>query len=848
MFIPPQSWLDLLRPGSHLITFYRSEGIPHALVPFLEGGLLKGESVLYMGPRSPSEITIDRVPGLIHLRMEEGEDLYSRLALERSRAIDGESPLLRVALEMDHLPSDPMGQEAYLEHLASQGGIVILCLYKDGMLDPSTMLDIFLSHPLFLKEDRLWPNVHYAPASKGWDPMARLDCWMGGLDLRRTRTSGWEEGLIVGVDAKGRISSISKLAQGFFGRSEDEVLGREIVGMLIPEVEATGRRLQPIIRGVFEEPERYPSLISQGVHRNGDLAWISWKVRPIRKGGKLLEVRLEGTRVAGDEMADGSACLLDAWDSSTEPTFGIDGENRIILWNKGMEALTGRSRSAMLGEGGYAYSIPFYGERKPMLIDMLDWSEALIEKEHSYVKRSGAALGGRAFAPALYGGRGAEILFRVHPLQDENGRKVGALASLRDVSESVQLEERLNRREMMMAAVATSANVLLADRDLPSAIVDSLEILGATTEADRACIFENQEGETGGHIASHRYEWSCEDGRMDFKGQGSSKTRPSYERLFSRWYNRLQKGEPIRGLARDFSPMERDVFESLGILSFLVLPIIVEGKLWGFLSLDNYHSERLWDDSEVAVLKAAVPSIGGAVVRWRAEKAQRRLRSELETQLRERTAELDAKKAELEEMVHHLSAEVQGEVQKAKALLQPMETMAEDGQALRAGLEEVGRTLDQIEVLAGVTKSHKNENPQEISFGEMVAQAVKRTGLALSRQGVTLQLGDKWPFVLAGSGETVEVLVYLIQNSLVRLGGRNSASIEIGHSWNGVFFVRDNGLVPKDDELDGENGIARCRRLVEGQGGRLWIEWGEETGCTVWFTIPLASPLGKISD
>ncbi|MBN1322518.1 MAG: hypothetical protein JW986_00750, partial [Methanotrichaceae archaeon] len=269
---------------------------------------------------------------------------------------------------------------------------------------------------------------------------------------------------------------------------------------------------------------------------------------------------------------------------------------------------------------------------------------------------------------------------------------------------------------------------------------------------------------------------------------------------------------------------------------------------WGFLSLDNYHSERLWDDGEVAVLKAAVPSIGGAVVRWRAEKAQRRLRSELETQLRERTAELDAEKAELEKMLHHLSAEVQGEVQKAKALLQPMETIVEDSLVLRTGLEEVESALDQIEVLAGVSRSNMKENPRRISFGEMVAQAVGRMGLALSRQGVMLQLGDRWPFVLAGPEETVEVLVDLIKNSLLRLGGRNSASIEIGHSLNGVFFVRDNGLVPKDDELGGENGIGRCRRLVEGQGGRLWIEWGEETGCTVWFTIPLASPLGKISD
>ncbi len=63
-----------------------------------------------------------------------------------------------------------------------------------------------------------------------------------------------------------------------------------------------------------------------------------------------------------------------------DATFVIDREGRVITWNKEMETLTGVSAEAMLGKGDYEYAIPFYGERKPLLANLILSPDKEIEK------------------------------------------------------------------------------------------------------------------------------------------------------------------------------------------------------------------------------------------------------------------------------------------------------------------------------------------------------------------------------------------------------------------------------------------------------------------------------------
>jgi PAS domain S-box-containing protein len=53
------------------------------------------------------------------------------------------------------------------------------------------------------------------------------------------------------------------------------------------------------------------------------------------------------------------------------PIFAIDRQGIVIAWNRAIARLTGIEPREMISKGDYEYSFPFYGERKPMLIDYI---------------------------------------------------------------------------------------------------------------------------------------------------------------------------------------------------------------------------------------------------------------------------------------------------------------------------------------------------------------------------------------------------------------------------------------------------------------------------------------------
>gem|GEM_PF-5604210 len=54
-----------------------------------------------------------------------------------------------------------------------------------------------------------------------------------------------------------------------------------------------------------------------------------------------------------------------------DATFVIDKNHRVVAWNQAMEELTGIDAQDILGKGEYEYAVPFYGTRRPILIDLI---------------------------------------------------------------------------------------------------------------------------------------------------------------------------------------------------------------------------------------------------------------------------------------------------------------------------------------------------------------------------------------------------------------------------------------------------------------------------------------------
>jgi PAS domain S-box-containing protein len=136
-----------------------------------------------------------------------------------------------------------------------------------------------------------------------------------------------------------------------------------------------------------------------------------------------------------------------------DPTFVIDLNGKVIMWNSAMEMLTSIHRDAMLGKTNYEYALPFYKQRRPMLANLIFMPEAEIEKKYDMVKRIDDALIVEIFIPDFREG-GAYLWAKASPLYDPTtGNVVGAIETIRDITERKRAEEEIIRSRRSLADI-----------------------------------------------------------------------------------------------------------------------------------------------------------------------------------------------------------------------------------------------------------------------------------------------------------------------------------------------------------------------------------------------------------
>ena len=150
---------------------------------------------------------------------------------------------------------------------------------------------------------------------------------------------------------------------------------------------------------------------------------------------------------ASEKLKTEKEKLLNIIEFLPDATFVIDEYGIVIAWNKALEEMTGVSKEEIIGKGDYSYSIPFYGHKRPIIIDLIFLSEEEIESKYTYVKRDGETLFAEVFVNNLYRGKGAYVFVKASPLYDSTGKLVGSIETVRDISEQKKTEIELIESE-----------------------------------------------------------------------------------------------------------------------------------------------------------------------------------------------------------------------------------------------------------------------------------------------------------------------------------------------------------------------------------------------------------------
>jgi light-regulated signal transduction histidine kinase (bacteriophytochrome) len=249
--------------------------------------------------------------------------------------------------------------------------------------------------------------------------------------------------------------------------------------------------------------------------------------------------------------------------------------------------------------------------------------------------------------------------------------------------------------------------------------------------------------------------------------------------------------------------------------------------------------------------------------RQHAEEEIRRLNSELERRVADRTARLEAANRELEAFSYSVSHDLRAPLRSvdgfSQALLDDYAAQL-PGEArhyletIRAAAQRMGHLIAALLSLSRLGRQALVRRP--LDTGLLVREVLEELRPLAAGREVDLHIGELPP---SQADPTLlrQVWLNLLGNAFKYTAGRDVARIEIGsvrRAGEVVYFVRDNGagfdmryadrLFGVFQRLHGQAqfegtgvGLAIVQRIVHRHGGRVWAEAAEDRGAVFWFTL-----------
>lgn len=269
------------------------------------------------------------------------------------------------------------------------------------------------------------------------------------------------------INDKGQILSVNDAYCNMSGYSRAELLKMTIADIEVRySPKETGNVINTIIRN---GTARFETL-----HRRKDGSVFNIEVSAQRTafGQNTIFAFLRditGHKWVEEELRESQQRLSRIIDFLPDATLVIDRTGKVIAWNRAIEEMTGVKSEQMLGKGDHEYALPFYGIRRPILIDLVFRSDEEIKNQYSYVKKEGDVL----IAETNKTMNGRRTLWgKAVPLYDNNGKIVAAIEGIRDITELRQAEKDLRETKQKLESTLNALPDLLFEIDVNGIIFD----------------------------------------------------------------------------------------------------------------------------------------------------------------------------------------------------------------------------------------------------------------------------------------------------------------------------------------------------------------------------------------
>ncbi len=277
------------------------------------------------------------------------------------------------------------------------------------------------------------------------------------------------------TDKKGTIEYVNPSFSEVTGYSAKEAIGQN------PRILKSGNHPNSFYKDLWDTILSGRTWRSEFLNqkKNDEEFWESTSISAIKNDeGEIthfVAVKQDITerKKAEEEIKNSQQRMAQIIDFLPDPTWVVDNEGKVVRWNKAIEKLLNVKAENMVGKGNYEHALPFYGERRPVLIDLVRNWQPEYEEKYLSVKKEGKNLISESYHEHL-GDGGIYLSATAGLLYDATGKIAGAIESLRDTTESKHMEadlrrnveelERFNKlaisREIMMIQLKEEINEL----------------------------------------------------------------------------------------------------------------------------------------------------------------------------------------------------------------------------------------------------------------------------------------------------------------------------------------------------------------------------------------------------
>ena len=268
--------------------------------------------------------------------------------------------------------------------------------------------------------------------------------------------------IILRLDMVGNITFINKFAEDFFGYAREEILGRNVVGTIVPPIDSDNRDLQNMIADLTRDPSKFASNVNENMRSNGERVWISWTNRAVKNetgetvevlciGNDLTEIRRSSEKLkkTAEDLRETRDFLENLIGHANAPIIVWDPLLKITRFNHAAERLTGYCSKDVLG---HHLQILFPGGDRD---EYLAYIEKTLSGEHWDAEE---------IAILRKDGDIRTVLWNSANVYDQGGRRILAtIAQGQDITERKEAESQITFQASLLNQVRNA--VIATDLD-----------------------------------------------------------------------------------------------------------------------------------------------------------------------------------------------------------------------------------------------------------------------------------------------------------------------------------------------------------------------------------------------